>query len=92
MIHILVIDDEASVRTLVRQILEEEGHLVNEAADGEEDCTVAVNSYRSGHHGYFMPHKEGIETIRELRRQFLASIYRDLRRGQTEPFEAALGS
>ena len=71
MIHILVIDDEASVRTLVRQVLEEEGHLVNEAADGEEGLaqlqSTPIDLVITD---IFMPHKEGIETIRELRRQF----------------------
>ena len=69
--HILVIDDEASVRALVRQVLEEEGYLVNEAADGEEGLaqlqSTPIDLVITD---IFMPHKEGIETIRELRRQF----------------------
>src|SRR5260221_4424854 len=71
MIHILVIDDEAAVRTLIRQILEEEGHQVDEATDGEE----GLARLQSTHidlviTDIFMPHKEGIETILALRRQF----------------------
>ena len=71
MTHILVIDDEASVRTLVRQVLEEEGHLVDEAADGEEGLAQLQSTpIELVITDIFMPHKEGIETIRELRRQF----------------------
>jgi CheY-like chemotaxis protein len=71
MTRILVIDDEASVRTLIRRILEGEGHLVHEAGDGEDGLaqlqSTPVDLVITD---IFMPHKEGIETIRELRRQF----------------------
>jgi CheY-like chemotaxis protein len=71
MIHILVIDDEASVRALVRQVLEEEGYLVSEAADGEEGLSQLQSTpIDLVITDIFMPHKEGIETIREMRRQF----------------------
>ncbi|MBI3758100.1 MAG: response regulator [Deltaproteobacteria bacterium] len=71
MTHILVIDDETSVRTLMRQVLEEEGYQVDEAGDGEEglarlQATLADLVITD----IFMPHKEGIETIRELRHRF----------------------
>lgn len=69
MTRILVIDDEASVRALMRQILEEEGYQVDEAADGEEGLalfrTLPVDIVITD---IFMPNREGIETIRLLRR------------------------
>ena len=36
MYHILVVDDEARIRTLIRKYAEFEGHEVTEAADGME--------------------------------------------------------
>jgi DNA-binding NtrC family response regulator len=40
---ILLVDDEESVRTLVRMVLEEDGHIVVEAANGAE----ALEKYES---------------------------------------------
>jgi two-component system, NtrC family, response regulator AtoC len=34
MAHVLVVDDDASIRALLRLALEDEGHAVREAADG----------------------------------------------------------
>jgi CheY-like chemotaxis protein len=68
---ILVIDDHADLRTCCRQFLEAEGHRVREAADGAQglrahrqrpvDLVLCDN---------FMPRKEGLETVRQLRREF----------------------
>jgi CheY-like chemotaxis protein len=68
MAHILLIDDNALLRTLLRLQLEAAGHEVLEAADGGE----GVRLYRSQPVDVvlcdlFMPGKEGLETIRELR-------------------------
>lgn len=65
---ILVIDDVASMRDLVRRMLERAKHAVIEAADGEaglaaveqQDPAVVITDL-------IMPKKEGIETIRQLR-------------------------
>ena len=71
MTRILVIDDEAPVRALIRQTLEEEGYFIGEAADGEEGLaalqTMAAELIITD---LFMPNKEGIETIRAVRKQF----------------------
>jgi len=71
MARILVIDDEANIRSLYKRILEQAGHDVREAVDGSQGTTL----YRQ--HGadlvitdILMPQKEGIETIMELRRDF----------------------
>jgi DNA-binding response OmpR family regulator len=66
---ILVVDDEKTVRDLIRWILEEAGFTVLEAGDGDE----ALEVFRSSGADLVltdlvMPDREGIETITELRR------------------------
>lgn len=71
MARILVIDDDADVRRVVRRILEAEGHEVLEAANGAEGlklyhqdpCDAVITDL-------YMPEKEGLETIRELCRNY----------------------
>lgn len=68
MARILVIDDEARIRTIIRKILESAGHEVVEAGDGAEGTEV----FRGSHFDLvvtdlIMPEKEGIETILHLR-------------------------
>jgi len=65
---ILVIDDDAAVRTAIRRVLESAGHTALEAPDGRAGLLALRN------HGpelvitdILMPEKEGIETIREVR-------------------------
>jgi DNA-binding response OmpR family regulator len=65
---VLVIDDEPTIRQVVREILEDVGHAVIEAGDGKvglwlfremrPDLTIV---------DLFMPEKEGIETILDMR-------------------------
>ena len=71
MAHILVIDDDAQVRKMLRKALEKDGHAVTEASDGKE----GIRCYRTSPTDIVitdivMPDKEGIETIIELRREF----------------------
>lgn len=71
MARILIIDDDDQVRTLLRMILEREGHEVIEAPDGE----VGVELYRKEPADVvitdiFMPEKEGLETIMDLRLEY----------------------
>ncbi|HEX4600635.1 MAG TPA: response regulator [Gemmatimonadales bacterium] len=68
MARILVIDDEVQLRGVVRRILERAGHDVVEAGDGDEGLK------RHREHGadlvlldIFMPGRDGIELIRDLR-------------------------
>ena len=71
MARILVIDDDADVRRVIRRTLESDGHQVDEAADGkagmkrfrEQPADLVVTDL-------FMPEQEGLETIRELRRTY----------------------
>lgn len=66
--RILVIDDEESVRTMIREMLSRVGHTVEEAADGE----VGLQSFRRQPADLvitdiLMPNKGGLVAIKELR-------------------------
>ena len=68
MAKILVVDDEAHVRDVLRQMLEQSGHRVREAGDGDEgfrqwtqwapDLVIT---------DILMPNKGGLVLIKELR-------------------------
>jgi CheY-like chemotaxis protein len=75
MARILLIDDNDSLRRLLRLQLEAAGHQVREAGNGDDGLRL----YQEGPADLvvcdlFMPGKEGLETIRELRRQWEARI------------------
>ena len=71
MARILVFDDDQEMRDAVRAILEEAGHEVEEAPDGEhglhlfreQPSDIVITDIR-------MPAKTGNEAIMELRREF----------------------
>ena len=69
--RILIIDDEAPVRQMLRATLEREGHQVSEANDGEQGLRVLqrepVDLLITD---LIMPGKEGLETIGEVRGRF----------------------
>ncbi len=69
--RILVVDDEESIRTILRKILEGAGYDVMEAPDGK----VALWLFKGRQADLIitdliMPEKEGIETIMELKQDF----------------------
>ena len=69
--RILVIDDEESVRFVVKEMLEFEGYEVTTAPNGK----VGLQLFRKDPTDLiltdiFMPEMEGLETIRELHRDF----------------------
>ncbi len=69
MARILVIEDETYIRDLYRRFLEQAGHEVIEAPDGE----IGMRLYRQSAPDLvitdiIMPEKEGIETIMDLRK------------------------
>lgn len=71
MSRILVIDDESSIRKILRIMLERSGYEVDEASDG----VSGMKKIRSDPPDLvitdlIMPDKEGIETILELRRDY----------------------
>ena len=68
MADILVIEDNEAVRTLIAQFLAKAGHEVRQASNGSD----GIAKFRARPPALvvtdiFMPVKEGIETIRELR-------------------------
>jgi DNA-binding response OmpR family regulator len=68
---VLIIDDDAPMRATLAQLLKRSGYAAVSAADGNEGLKVcrarAVDLVVTD---LFMPNKEGIETIMELRRDF----------------------
>ena len=67
--HILLIEDHVAYRDMLRACLEDKGHTVVEAADGE----AGLHCYRGDKFDVvitdiIMPKKDGVETIIGLRR------------------------
>lgn len=68
MASILVVDDEDLVRFSVRQMLEDVGHTVKEAADGVEGIAQLQGcAFDLMITDIVMPRKEGMETITEAK-------------------------
>jgi CheY-like chemotaxis protein len=69
--RILVIDDDARVRGLLRVILEGDGHEVEEAVDGKAGLrSLSARNADVVLSDLFMPDVDGLEVIRELHRNF----------------------
>ncbi len=68
MANILIIDDDANTRALLKRVLEGAGHEVDEAVDGVQG-TRSFQRRRPDliFCDLLMPEKEGIQTIQELR-------------------------
>ncbi|HEY4952113.1 MAG TPA: response regulator [Verrucomicrobiae bacterium] len=71
MARILIIDDDANLRTILGHALKAVGHEVILAADGRE----GIKQHRAVPADLiitdlFMPEQEGLETIRQLRKEF----------------------
>ncbi len=67
--RILVIDDDQLVRFTIRTALEQAGHTVVEAENGERGLAAfAVEPFDLVITDMLMPEKEGVETVREIRR------------------------
>ncbi len=69
MYHILVVDDEVRIRSIIKKYAEFEGNTVTEAADGME----AVHLCRTGHFDMIvmdimMPELDGFSACREIRK------------------------
>jgi len=67
--YVLVVEDERRLAQLVRRVLEEEGHTVDVAYDGEEGLQMGLE----GTHDVIvldimLPQMDGIEVCRSLRR------------------------
>lgn len=68
MARILVVDDDLNFRTVLRSLLEREGHTVREAADGhaaeQADAESPADILILDVH---MPQRDGIETLRSFK-------------------------
>lgn len=71
MARILIVDDEANIRTMVRIALQKDGHTVDQAADGPD----ALAKFGEGNEWDLvlldqrMPGMEGLEVLRTMRRR-----------------------
>lgn len=65
---ILVVDDEERIRRLLKMYLERENYIIDEADNGNDALTKALeNDYHLILLDLMMPGKDGIEVCRELR-------------------------
>ena len=69
MYHILVVDDEARIRAIIKKYAEFEGHQVTEAGDGMEAVTLCRSqSYDIIIMDIMMPELDGFSACREIRK------------------------
>lgn len=69
MTKILVVDDAAFMRSMLRRILEDEGYEVQEAGDGD----VAIKKYKEAKYDLVtmdivMPNVDGVTAVKEIMR------------------------
>jgi CheY-like chemotaxis protein len=71
MAHLLIVDDDSTIRHLIRRTLERTGHSMVEAENGREAIrTLAQKRADLVLLDLNMPEMEGIETVQEIRRVF----------------------
>jgi DNA-binding response OmpR family regulator len=69
--HILVIDDDNDLCLILREVLRAGGYTVSVATDGAQGIALQRKQPASLLiTDLFMPNKEGIETIRDFRKEF----------------------
>ncbi len=69
--RILVVDDESQIRTMLTQMLEQEGYAVHTAEDGEEGLAlVGRYTFDLVITDMIMPVKDGLKFIMELVRDY----------------------
>ncbi len=68
--YVLVVEDERRLSQLIRRVLEEEGHTVDAAYDGEEGLAMALDaSHDVIVLDVMLPERDGMEVCKELRRR-----------------------
>ena len=69
MYHILVVDDESRIRSIIRKYAEFDGHTVTEAGDGMETVLLCrKNEYDLIIMDIMMPELDGFSACREIRK------------------------
>ncbi|MBQ7338491.1 MAG: response regulator transcription factor [Clostridia bacterium] len=69
MYHILVVDDEVRIRSIIKKYAEFEGHMVTEAGDGMEAVLLCrSNTYDVIIMDIMMPELDGFSACREIRK------------------------
>ncbi|MBQ8717843.1 MAG: response regulator transcription factor [Clostridia bacterium] len=69
MYHILVVDDEVRIRSIIKKYAEFEGHTVSEAGDGMEAVLLCrQNTYDVIIMDIMMPELDGFSACREIRK------------------------
>ena len=71
MARILIMDDDASVRTALKNLLQQEGHEITEAPNAFEGAKIYSTSAPDLIiTDLLMPEKDGVEALLELRSQY----------------------
>ena len=69
MYNILVVDDEARIRSLIKKYAEFEGHTISEASDGMEAVYMCRNNkYDIIIMDIMMPELDGFSACKEIRK------------------------
>ena len=69
MYHILIVDDESRIRSIIKKYAEFEGHRVTEAADGMEAVHLCrTNTFDIVIMDIMMPELDGFSACREIRK------------------------
>ena len=80
---ILVVDDEARIRSIIKKYAEFEGHTVTEAADGMEAVYLCrTNTFDLIIMDIMMPELDGFSSCREIRKHSLVPIIMLSARGE----------
>lgn len=75
MIKVLIIEDEDSIRRLVRYDLKQSNYHVESSADGQEGYQMALdNTYEVVLIDWMLPSKNGLEIVSDLRNNEIDSI------------------
>src|SRR3954469_20630755 len=73
--HVLIVDDEAEIRTSLESILTEEGYIVTSAANAGEALTlIADASYDVVLLDIWLPDMDGLDALSQIRRMDSAQI------------------
>ena len=83
MYHILVVDDEVRIRTIIKKYAEFEGHTVSEASNGMDAVLLCRNhTYVLIIMDIMMPELDGFSACREIRKQCQTPIIMLSARGE----------